>query len=712
MPRKGFYITTAIDYLNGSPHVGHAYEKIGADIMARFHRLRGEEVFFVTGSDENAPKVAAAAQTHGKTPQEWVDELAARFRQAWEELEISYDVYIRTTEPRHREAVQTLFRTLRDRGDIYMGLYEGWYCQTDEAFFALEETLEGRDAAGSAIRLCPTEGCGRPLELTQEENYFFALSRYTDRLLAHYEAHPEFVEPEFRRNEVVQFIRQGLRDMTISRKAAGWGIPVPDDESQVLYIWFDALINYITACGYPHDGSGVRGQGSGEAPESSPDLTPDPRPLAPDPHWWPADWHLVGKDILVRFHATLWPAMLMGAGLPLPRQIFGHGHLTIEGERMSKTRGNVLDPVQVARELAERSGATMKVAVDAVRYHLYREMPHGADGDVALAGLYTRYNADLANDLGNALNRALTMVARNFEGRVPPPVEAPASPSGEGIDLPRLAAEVVREAESAYAEFRLQQTLLAAWRLVSGINKYIGEQAPWELARRGETAAQGSVLYHALEGARVASVLLAPVMPTVAAEMQRQLGVGPEGATWASLDRWGGLRAGAPVGEPAPIFPRIDLKKAGAGSQTAGSSQAKRVVTEPAAAAPSGPNTEHPGTREAGDPNTITIDDFAKLDLRVAEVLSAERVAGADKLLQLRVNLGTEERTVLAGVALAYAPETLVGRKIVIIANLAPRKIRGVVSHGMILAADAGEESGGVAILSPDKDVPPGSRVR
>jgi methionyl-tRNA synthetase len=405
--------------------------------------------------------------------------------------------------------------------------------------------------------------------------------------------------------------------------------------------------------------------------------------------------------------------MLMGAGLPLPRQIFGHGHLTIEGERMSKTRGNVLDPVQVARDLAERSGAAMKVAVDAVRYHLYREMPHGADGDVALAGLYTRYNADLANDLGNALNRALTMVARNFEGRVPPPVAAPEGSGGEGTDLPRLAAEVVREAETAYAEFRIQQALLAAWRLVGGINKYIGEQAPWELARRGETAAQGSVLYHALEGARVASVILAPVMPTVAAEMQRQLGVGPEDATWASLDRWGGLRPGTPVGEPAPIFPRIDRKKGvggSAGTREAGGGvggdQAKDGSSSASRPAPAPPPAESP------TPHTITIDDFAKLDLRVAEVLSAERVAGADKLLQLRVNLGTEERTVLAGVALAYAPETLVGRKIVLIANLAPRKIRGVVSHGMILAADAGEENGGVAILSPDKDVAPGSRVR
>jgi methionyl-tRNA synthetase len=675
MPRKGFYITTAIDYLNGPPHVGHAYEKIGADAMARFHRLRGEEVLFATGSDENAPKVAAAARKEGKEPRQFVDELVALFEAAWRELNISHDVFIRTTEPRHAEAVRTLFRTLRDRGDIYKGVYEGWYCQADETFFALEETIEGRDAAGQPIRLCPTEGCGRSLELTREENYFFALSKYTDRLLAHYEAHPEFVEPEFRRNEVVQFIRQGLRDITISRKTTGWGIPVPDDPSQVIYIWFDALINYITVCGYPNQ-------------------------MEEFDRWWPADWHLVGKDILVRFHATLWPAMLMGAGLPLPRQIFGHGHLTIEGEKMGKTRGNVLDPVQAARDLAARSGAAMPVAVDAVRYHLYREMPHGADGDVALAGLLTRYNADLANDLGNALNRALTMVARAFGGVIPEPAPEGAAGSAGAVELARLAAEVVVETGRAYETFQLQQALLAAWRLVGAINKYFGEQAPWEMARRGEMAAQGSVLYHALEGVRVASVLLSPLMPTVAAEIQRQLGVGPEATTWASLDRWGGLRPGTRIGEPAPIFPRIDLKKSGDSHRQAA-----------VAATPAAPAVQSAALQPEG-PATISIDDFAKLDLRVAQVLSAERVQGADKLLHLRVNLGTEERTVLAGVAQFYEPEALVGRKIVLIANLVPRKIRGVLSHGMILAADAGEDGGGVAILSPDKDVPPGARVR
>ncbi len=694
MPRKGFYITTAIDYMNGPPHVGHAYEKIGADVMARFHRLRGEQVFFVTGSDENAPKVAAAARAQGKEPRQFVDELAALFEAAWQELEISHDVFIRTTEPRHQQAVQTIFRTLRDRGDIYKGVYEGWYCQADETFYALEETIEGRDAAGQPIRLCPSEGCGRPLELTREENYFFALSKYTDRLLAHYEAHPEFVVPEFRRNEVVNFIRQGLRDMTISRKAAGWGIPVPDDASQVIYIWFDALVNYITVCGYPWEGAEDR--------TAALPLTPRPSTPAPD-RWWPADWHLVGKDILVRFHATLWPAMLMGAGLPLPRQIFGHGHLTIEGEKMSKTRGNVLDPIQVARDLAERSGASRKVAVDAVRFHLYREVAHGADGDVALAGLLTRYNADLANDLGNALNRALTMVARAFEGKVPPPAPEGAPGSAGAGDLAKLAAGVVAEATAAYESFQIQQALLASWRLVSGINKYIGDQAPWELARRGETAAQGSVLYHALEGARVASVLLAPVMPTVAKEIQRQLGVGPQATTWATLDRWGELRPGIRVGDPTPIFPRIDLKKASV--KTISTTEVKTPADAKQAAPP---GTQPPPS----DTGTITIDDFAKLDLRVAEVLAAERVPGADKLLQLRVSLGTEERTVLAGVAQFYAPEALVGRKIVVIANLAPRKIRGVVSHGMILAADAGEDGGGVAILSPDGDVPPGARVR
>jgi methionyl-tRNA synthetase len=661
--RPRFYITTPIYYANDVPHIGSAYPTIAADILARFHRLRGEEVLFATGTDENSAKVTEAAAQRGLPRAQFLEGIAAGFKEVWRRLDISYDDFIRTSEPRQHRAVQEFFRTVRDRGDIYKGLYEGWYCVFEETFHSDDEVLRAEN--DPETRLCPE--CRRPVQWVQEENEFFALSRYGDRLLAHIEAHPEFLQPEFRRNEVIAFIREGLRDVAITRRADGYSIPVPDDPSQVIYVWFDALINYITVAGYPDDRERFA-------------------------RWWPADVHLVGKDIYVRFHCTLWPAMLMAAGLPLPRQVFGHGFWMNEGQRMSKSRGNVLSPAALADELTQRSGAAAEIGVDAVRYFLFREMPFGVDGDFAKASLLRRFNSDLANDLGNALNRTLPLVARFCDGTVP--AAGSTDPS-----LRALAESVVAEVEAALERLDFSGALAATWRLIGGVNKYVDEQAPWGLAKAGETARLAEVLYSALEACRIVSILVTPFMPSAAAEIQRQLGLGPEDARdWDAARRWGGLRPGTRPTPPAPIFPRIDLK----GDLSPGPSPKRGGEKEKGAAAPA--------AEAAAAAETITIDDFAKVELRVGTVLAAERVAGADKLLQLRVDLGDEERTVLAGIAQHYAPEALVGRSVVVVANLAPRKIRGVTSHGMLLAADA--EGTGVALLTPDKDLPPGSRVR
>lgn len=661
-----YYLTTPIYYVNDIPHIGSSYTTIAADIAARFHRLRGEEVLFATGTDENAPKVLQAAQERGVPVQQFTDTVSQHFRTAWERLNISHDVFIRTTEDRHVRAVQHLFRTLQERGDIYKGVYEGWYCLSDETFFSDEEVVrEERD--GEQVVLCPNAECRRPVQRVKEENYFFALSRYGDRLLQHIADHPEFLQPEFRRNEVLAFIREGLRDVAITRNAYGWGIPVPDDPAQVVYVWFDALINYITITGYPDDPAAME-------------------------RWWPANLHLVGKDIYVRFHCTLWPAMLMAAGLPIPRQVFGHGFWNVEGQKMSKSRGNVIDPLRLADELEQESGASAAVAVDAIRYFLFREVPFGVDGDFAREALVRRYNSDLANDLGNVLNRTLAFIQRNLDGALPAPVA--------GAPLAEQAAATVREVEAALERLDFMAALAEIWKLVGAVNKFVESQAPWKLASAGDTARLSEVLYSALETTRILSILVTPFMPSVAAEMQRQLGMPPEAPRdWAAARQWGGLQAGWRPLEPKPIFPRIDRKK---------QAQAAAKPAAPAKVAPAPAPVAAPAPAAPAD-GTISFDEFMKVELRVAKVLSAERVAGADKLLQLRVDLGTEERTVLAGIAQFYDPDALVGRSIIMVANLAPRKIRGVVSHGMILAADT--EGGGAALLAPDQELAPGSRV-
>ena len=672
-----FFLTTPIYYVNDVPHIGTAYTTLAADILARFHRARGEEVLFSTGTDEHATKVLRAAEARGMNVREFVDGMAGRFQEAWRELGVDDHVFIRTSEARHIAAGQEFFRRLQERGDIYQGEYEGWYCVGCETFFAAEEAPEKE-----GVRPCPNEPQHKPLELVRETNYFFALSRYGDRLLEWIDANPGCLLPEFRKNEVVSFIKQGLRDVCITRSAVGWGIPVPDDDSQVIYVWFDALINYITVAGFPNDAESMDA-------------------------WWPASLHLVGKDIYVRFHCTLWPAMLMAAGLKPPRCVFGHGFWMNEGTKMSKSLGNFIEPLKLAEWLETVSGSTRPIARDAVRYFLFREMPFGEDGNFSRSSLVQRFNGDLANDLGNGLNRALNMVRQNFVRDGAPDGETP-PPSDAEVRLKALAPEIHARVTASLEAIDLQGALTAIWDYVAALNGYIGERAPWVLARQGKRDELAGVLRHALEGARVLTVWLSPVMPVASREMRAQLGLSST-PTWEEALQWDALQTGAPLGSPVPIFPRIDRKRLEEGNQIMSGETPQSVAPAAPAATPAPPAPTAEAPQQTEGIATIGIDDFAKVELRVAVVLSAERVPKADKLLHLKVSLGDEERTVLAGLAEYYQPETLVGRRVVMVANLAPRKLRGLISQGMLLAAEA---DGKVSLLQPDTELPAGARIR
>ncbi|MCC2672588.1 MAG: methionyl-tRNA ligase, partial [Armatimonadetes bacterium] len=579
-----YYLTTPIYYVNDIPHIGTSYTTIAADILARFHRARGEEVLFATGTDENATKVVQAAEARGMEPQPFVDQMAANFERAWQQLNIQHDVFIRTSEPRHKRAVQQFFKTLQEHGDIYQGPYEGWYCVPCETYFSEEEAPEV-----DGERRCPNLAQHPPLKRVQETNYFFALSRYGDRLLEHIEANPDFLQPEFRRNEVLAFIKQGLRDVCISRAATSWGIPVPGDPSQVIYVWFDAVINYITIAGYPDDPEGFA-------------------------KWWPANVHLVGKDIYVRFHCTLWPAMLMAAGLELPTSVFGHGFWMSEGLRISKSLGNMIEPLKLVEWLTELAGCRREIAVDAVRYYLFREMPFGEDGNFVRANLLQRFNSDLANDLGNALNRSLKMTEQNFGLVVPPASDAETR-------LRELATEIHPRVTEALERYDPQGALAAAWEFVSAINKYLDDRKPWSL--KENPAELGGILYHVLEAVRVVTVWIAPTLPCAAAELRRQLGLGAD-ASWDSATQWGLLQPGAPVTEATPIFPRMDRKSMSeAIEQAEQEAKAKAAVAAGTAAPVVSEGTVAPAPApapaaaegEAPVDNTIGIEDFIKVEL-------------------------------------------------------------------------------------------------
>ena len=673
MSRK-FYITTPIYYVNARPHIGHAYTTIACDTIARRQRQLGAETFFLTGTDEHGQKIERAAQAAGKTPQQYADEISAEFRQLWKRMGISNDDFIRTTEERHMKRLQELFRRIRDNGYIYKGTYTGQYCVSDELY------VDGAQPGDP----CPT--CGRITETVKEENYFFKLSAFQDKLLALY-ANPEFIRPETRRNEVISFVKSGLRDQSISRSTFSWGVPVPDDPKHVIYVWFDALANYITAIGYGSSHAGAQ-----EAFKK----------------FWPADVQMIGKEI-VRFHCVYWPAFLMAAGLPVPKAIVAHGWLLFEESKMSKSRGNIVRTETILDVLG----------ADALRYFLLREVVFGQDGSFSFDALVQRYNSDLANGLGNLASRTLTMINRYFKGEVPYPSHG-ASKTAADSAIAEIARKTIREFGTLFDQFQFSRALEAAWALVAAVDKYIVENEPWALGERQDEDSRSrlaTVLYTAAEALRIATALAYPVMPDASAKIWAQMGLGDIKKLALSELSWGQLPLGTKLGEVQPVFPRAD-KSAIERMQKMEEEQRSAPGVEPGATEPvaAGQPNAAPITAAAAAPaapaanEKISIDDFSKIELRVGLVKVAERVPKADKLLRLEIDIGTEVRQVLAGIAEAYAPETLIGRKVVIVANLAPRKLRGMESNGMIVAASL--EDGKPVLASFLEDVPVGARLK
>jgi len=670
MTRK-FYITTPIYYVNARPHIGHAYTTIACDTIARRQRMLGAETFFLTGTDEHGQKIERAAQAAGKTPQQYADEISAEFRNLWKRMGISNDDYIRTTEDRHKKRVQELFRVLRDKGFIYKGTYTGQYCVSDELY------VDGAQPGDP----CPT--CGRITETVHEENYFFKLSAFQDKLLELY-ANPEFIRPETRRNEVISFVRSGLRDLSISRSTFSWGIPVPDDPKHVIYVWLDALANYITAIGY-----GSKHEGAQQAFKK----------------FWPADVQMIGKEI-VRFHCVYWPAFLMAAGLDLPKTIVAHGWLLFEESKMSKSRGNIVRTETILDVLGS----------DALRYFLLREVVFGQDGSFSFDALVQRYNSDLANGLGNLASRTLTMINRYFKGEVPYPSHTVAHTAADDA-IAETARKTIKDFGIQFDQFQFSRALESAWGLVAAVDKYIVENEPWSLGEKQDDESRArlaTVLYTSAEALRIATALAHPVIPDATAKIWTQMGLGDIKKVALSELGWGQLHLGTKLGEIRPVFPRAD-KSAIERMQQMEDQQRSPVAEEKLPAAvpttpPSQPAVTVPQAATAASDGKITIDDFAKVDLRVGLVKVAERVPKSDKLLRLEVDLGSEVRQVLAGIAEAYAPETLVGRKVVIVANLAPRKMRGLESNGMIVAASL--EGGKPVLASFLEDVPVGARLK
>ncbi|MGA2964861.1 MAG: methionine--tRNA ligase [Terriglobales bacterium] len=669
---KKFYITTPIYYVNARPHIGHAYTTIACDTIARRHRMLGDDTWFLTGTDEHGQKIERAAQAAGKTPQQLTDEVSAEFRGLWDRMGLTYDDFIRTTSERHQRGVQALWRRIRDNGYIYKGTYTGQYCVSDELYV---------DAAGPGA---PCPDCGRPTETVHEENYYFKLSAFQDQLVRLYTEQPDFIRPETRRNEVLSFVRGGLRDLSISRSTFSWGIPVPDDPKHVVYVWLDALANYITALGY----------GSGDVSKFD--------------KYWPADVHMIGKEI-VRFHCVYWPAFLLAAGLPLPKGITAHGWLLFEESKMSKSRGNIVR----AETIVDVLGA------DALRYFLLREVVFGHDGSFSFDALVQRYNSDLANGLGNLASRTLTMIARYCKGAVPCPSDQAKTPADAAIA--EAARKTIADFGALFDQFQFSRALETAWALVAAVDKYIVENEPWSLgAKQDDSRARlGTVLYTSAEALRIVTALAHPVMPDATATIWAQLGLGDIGKFDLTQLQWGQLPPGTKLGEVQGVFPRADKSavermqkmeeqnaSGGAGAAPVHPSEAMQPAAQPASAKP-----EAPAKPAAIIPEgKIGIDDFAKVELRVAQVKTAERVKGADKLLRLEVDLGTEVRQLVAGIAEAYEPETLIGRKVVIVANLAPRKLRGLESNGMIVCASP--EGGKPVLASFLEDVPVGTRLK